>query len=204
MNKKSILTIILMVVAAFNATAQDNLEEKLIRMDADKTETRNSSERLAFFHKELVRLLVPEKAEFGVERVPSNGRESALTYDPETRALVYRVAEGNIWKATKEDYKAPTVKVFTLPIDQDKAIEWQMIIRNVFIIPSVSKEDNQLDGIRWEFFSDGKRAYTKNHNGAIAKFTDALILAVRNGDKATAETLIETEFKKFGTKFKLD
>ena len=186
MKKRLPIIAILLTLAALTASAQ----ERLIRFDNERMEIRNNSEKLSFYHKELVRLLMPESAAFGVERIPSNGKESALTYDSVACAFVYRVAEANIWSATrKTPYEAPAVQTFTIPTTQEYAQDIKRVLQYVIDDAEV-REDNQLDGIRWEYFCDGQRAYTKDHNGMFAKYTNELMECVRTGNTDRIESIL--------------
>ena len=182
----------------FVATLSVTAQETLIRLDNERLEIRNNSPRLSRFHKELARLLVPENAAYGVTVVPSNSKESALTYDSVAHAIVLREAEACIWGALRnEPYEAPAIKTYTIPYDYNKAKAMGKVLDEMLEASEV-KEDNTLDGIRWEFFSDKLRAYTKNHNGDIARYTEMLFGAVRKGDVDTINDILDGALQYFG------
>ncbi|MBR5656407.1 MAG: hypothetical protein IKW98_06980 [Prevotella sp.] len=186
MTKKSILTVLLAFVS-LTMVAQ----EKLIRIDKETLEVRNSSPRLWLYYNEMFRLLVAKNAEFGVVITPSNGTQSALSYDAQAKQLVYKQAESSIWKATKNQdaYKAPGVKSYTLAVSAKQAKKlkamWTDAVGN-----AVEKEDNMLDGIKWEFFIGKQGAKARTQDNAMVKLTEQLAKAVMNGDAKLKDSLL--------------
>ena len=193
MKRKHIFVTFLLAVGALAASAQ----ERLIVLDSERLALRNNNAKRSFFYQQMAELLTPQKAAWSVLRVPSNSKEAALAYDSLANVLVYKVAESTIWGATrKENYVAPEVKTFTLRIDTEKAMKLRTLIQAA-VVAAEDREDNQLDGIKWEYCCDGQRAYTQNHNSVMAKFTDELMETVGKGDASRAGTLIDDAFQQF-------
>ena len=87
--KKNIITMLLLA-AAMTLHAQD----KLFLPDSLHDAVRRSAPDLYFHDQEMLRLLMPKNAEFGVECVPSFECEWTLTYSPSAHALIYKVSQG--------------------------------------------------------------------------------------------------------------
>ena len=194
-----------------------NAQDKLILVDSESTEWRKRSPQFLLFDKEMDRLLMPQAA-FGVVCVPSNSPESALTYDSVLCALVYRKAENSIWSSTyramhkkkknkkensfswvnlkkPKNYVAPSVKTNTLSITPDQAGMLRAIWKNA-IGTAEYKENNMLDGIKWEYFIDDKRAKTHHSTNPLVQFTNELVKAVCTGDANRKDSLINMQFQR--------
>ena len=209
MIKKTTLGI-LFTLAALSAAAQD----RLIVVDSESLFWRSDSPQLAFFDKEMARLLMPAAAAFGVVCIPSHSQESTLAYDSVAHALVYNVAQESIWHATynamykkkikvkkegtvikrklrkqPKDYVAPGVKTFSLAVTPEQAQKLQAVWTNA-VSRAEYREDNMLDGVKWEYFVGGKRAKTHQHNSDFVKFTNQLAEAVRTGNASRKDSLI--------------
>lgn len=202
---------VLLALAALSGLAKD----RLIRVDDESTAHRKGNVSLSFYDREIARLLVPEKAPFGVVRQPSLMCESSLTYDSVAHVLVYMVAKESIWGATRQatiewkdsgnnsveetqrnhpiKYEAPGVTVFTLPITGQQAQTLKKIWTNA--VQNAVEEDKDmliLDGTKWLFFVGSQRAKTQMHDHAMAKFVDELMRAVRDGDNNKKDLLIKS------------
>ena len=219
MNKKSILTTLLALVA-MTISAQ----EKLIRIDNEDIAWQKDNPQYLFFNKEKARLLMPQGAAFGVECIPSFSPEWSLTYDSVAHALVYNEAQKSIWystynamykKKTKtkngikiakrklrkhpKDYQAPEVKTYSLTTNVEQAQMLKAICSDA-IGTSEPREDGMLDGTTWIYFIGEKRA--KAHTGSnynsysIVKLTNKLVEAVKAGDTVLCDSLISSEFQR--------
>ena len=214
MVKKIILsTIILALIAALTVTAQD----KLIRVVNKSTSWRKDKPKATLFGSEMARLLMPQGAAFGVECIPSFSPEWTLTYDSVARSLVYREAQTSIWHTTfqathkkkkigekrskwvtrkrPKDYVAPDVKTFTLPVSDDQ----RAMLRAVWETAVYGAEDREvfiLDGVKWEYFIDGRRAKSHRDKNVLVAFTEELRKAVRSGDANRKDSLIGNEFQR--------
>ena len=186
MTRKSILIVLLAFVSLTMAA-----QEKLIRIDKETLEVRNSSPRLFLFYNEMFRLLVARGAEFGVIVTPSNGLQSALSLDAHAKQLVYKQAESSIWKATKvvDDYKAPAVKTYTLPVTSKQAKKLKAIWTDA-VGNAVESSDNMLDGIKWEFFIGKQGAKARTMDASIVKFAEQLSKAVSTGNATLKDQLL--------------
>jgi len=214
MVKKIILsTIILALIAALTVTAQD----KLIRVADKSTSWRKDKPKATLFGSEMARLLMPQGAAFGVECIPSFSPEWTLAYDSVARSLVYREAQTSIWHTTfqathkkkkigekrskwvtrkrPKDYVAPDVKTFTLPVSDDQTA----LLRTVWETAVYGAEDREvfiLDGVKWEYFIDGRRAKSHRDKNVLVAFTEELRKAVRSGDANRKDSLIGNEFQR--------
>ena len=211
--KRIILSIILAVAAIFTATAQD----KLVRVADKSASLKKEKPKTTLFDSEMTRLLMPQGEAFGVECIPSFSPEWTLTYDSMTRSLVYREAQTSIWHTTYQathkkkkvgekrykwvprkrpkGYVAPDVKTFTLPISDDQA----GMLRTVWKTAVYGAEDREvfiLDGVKWEYFIDGRRAKSHRDKNVLVMFTEELRKAVRNGDTNRKDSLIGNEFQR--------
>ena len=219
MNKKSILTTLLALVA-MTISAQ----EKLIRIDSEDIAWQKDNPQYLFFNKEKARLLMPQGAAFGVECIPSFSPEWSLTYDSVAHALVYNEAQKSIWYSTygamykkktitkngrkiamrklrkhPKDYVAPDVKTYSVTISIEQAQMLKAICSDA-IGASEQREDGMLDGTTWIYFIGEQRA--KAHTGSnynpysIVKLTDKLVETVKAGDATRCDSLIGTEFQR--------
>lgn len=201
MNLKSIIIVLL----AFFALTME--AQHLIVVD-------NSWKKERLFDKEWVRLMIPEGTAFGVNCIPSHAREWALTYNPSTKQLVYKIVEKSLWsltfRATHEekvnedgthewleldrprDYVAPQVKTVTMTLTAEQAQKLENLWTTA-INAAVEKEVNLLDGIKWEFFKGDKRAKSHSQNNALVKFVQELVKAVNTGDVGRKDSLIDSE-----------
>ena len=176
--KKIILSTIILAAATITVLAQD----KLIRVADKSTSWKKGKPKTTLFDSEMARLLMPQEAAFGVECIPSFSPEWTLTYDSVARSLVYREAQTSIWHTTfqathkkkkigekrykwfsrkhSKDYVAPDVKTFTMAVSDDQTA----MLRTVWKTAVYGAEDREvfiLDGVKWEYFIDGRRA--KSH-----------------------------------------
>ncbi len=210
--KKIILSIIF-TVAALTATAQD----KLIHVADKSMSWRKNKPQTTLFDRELARLLMPQGATFGVVCVPSFSSEWTLTYDSVARALVYKEAQTSIWHSTYQathkkkkmgekrykwvprkrpkDYVAPDVKTFTLPVSDDQAAVLRAVWKTAVYGAEV-REVFILDGVKWEYFIDGRRAKSHRDKNILVVFTEEMRKAVRNGDTNRKDSLISNEFQR--------
>lgn len=210
--KKIILSIIF-TVAALTATAQD----KLIHVADKSMSWRKNKPQTTLFDRELARLLMPQGATFGVVCVPSFSSEWTLTYDSVARALVYKEAQTSIWHSTfqathkkkkmgekrfkwvprkrPKDYVAPDVKTFTLPVSDDQAAVLRAVWKTAVYGAEV-REVFILDGVKWEYFIDGRRAKSHRDKNILVVFTEEMRKAVRNGDTNRKDSLISNEFQR--------
>ena len=212
MMKKIILSLIL-ALATLTATAQD----KLIRVADKSTSWRKDKPKTTLFDSEMARLLMPQEAAFGVECIPSFSPEWTLTYDSVARSLVYREAQTSIWHTTfqathkkkkigekrykwvprkrPKGYVVPDVKTFTLPVSDDQ----RTMLRAVWKTAVYGAEDREvsiLDGVKWEYFIDGRRAKSHRDKNVLVAFTEELRKAVRSGDANRKDSLIGNEFQR--------
>ena len=215
--KKNIITMLLLV-AATTLYAQD----KLVLIDSASIAVRKRSSELFFHDQEMQRLLMPKDAEFGVECVPSFEPEWMLTYSPSAHALIYKVSQENIWykkyhfdhwddyshkpgEKRPKRYKSPKVNTYKLALADDQAEHLRTIWRNAIgqaIDENTVTVDNQkqrivhLDGTKWNFFLDTRRAQSRSTKNPHVAFTNALMEAVRDGDFQRMNSLIGDEFQR--------
>ena len=210
--KKTFLSVILILAAALTATAQD----KLIRVADKSSSWRKDKSQRMLFDSEMARLLMPQGAAFGVECIPSFSSEWTLTYDSVARALVYKEAQTSIWHTTYQathkkkkvgekrykwvsrrhpkGYVAPDVKTFTMTVSDDQTA----MLRAVWKTAVYGAEDREvfiLDGVKWEYFIDGRRAKSHRDKNVLVAFTEELRKAVRSGDTNHKDSLIGNEFQ---------
>ncbi len=212
-DKKKIILSIIFTVAALTATAQD----KLIHVADKSMSWRKNKPQTTLFDRELARLLMPQGATFGVVCVPSFSSEWTLTYDSVARTLVYKEAQTSIWHSTYQathkkkkmgekrykwvprkrpkDYVAPDVKTFTLPVSDDQAAVLRAVWKTAVYGAEV-REVSILDGVKWEYFIDGRRAKSHRDKNILVVFTEDMRKAVRNGDTNRKDSLISNEFQR--------
>jgi hypothetical protein len=212
--KKNIITILLLAISMIA-----NAQEKLILLDSASVTIRKRSPELSFHDQEMQRLLMPQDAEFGVECVPSFECEWTLTYSPSARALIYKVSKENIWykkyhfdhwdeythkpgAERPERYISPEVNTYQLALADDQAELLRTIWRGAIEqaidknAKNLTDEDKQqlniviLDGTRWNFFLDARRAQSHSTKNPHVAFTNALMEAVRDGDSQRMNSLI--------------
>ena len=210
---KIIILSIIFTVAALTATAQD----KLIHVADKSMSWRKNKPQTTLFDRELARLLMPQGATFGVVCVPSFSSEWTLTYDSVARALVYKEAQTSIWHSTYQathkkkkmgekrskwvprkrpkDYVPPDVKTFTLPVSDDQAAVLRAVWKTAVYGAEV-REVFILDGVKWEYFIDGRRAKSHRDKNILVVFTEDMRKAVRNGDTNRKDSLISNEFQR--------
>lgn len=211
--KKIILSTIILAAATITVLAQD----KLIRVADKSTSWKKGKPKTTLFDSEMARLLMPQEAAFGVECIPSFSPEWTLTYDSVARSLVYREAQTSIWHTTfqathkkkkigekrykwfsrkhSKDYVAPEVKTFTMAVSDDQTA----ILRAVWKTAVYGAEDREvfiLDGVKWEYFIDSRRAKSHQDKNVLVVFTEELRKAVRNGDTNRKDSLIGNEFQR--------
>ena len=213
MYKQTIIAIFFLIATAGKA------QDRLIRVDSTSVAWWKNYPQIVFFDKEKARMLIPQDAAFGVECMPSFSPEWALTYDSIAHSLIYREAEASIWSTTymvwykskkiwgkrhhskwvqrkhPKDYEAPAVKTFTLAITPEQTAMLQAIWQNA-CGTAVEREVLMLDGTKWEFFIDGKRAKSYRKENLFVKFTNELKEVVRNGDTSSSDSLINAEFQR--------
>lgn len=212
MMKKIILSLIL-ALATITVIAQD----KLIRVADMPTSWKKGKPKTTLFDSEMARLLMPQKAAFGVECIPSFSPEWTLTYDSVARSLVYKEAQTSIWHTTfqathkkkkigekrykwfsrkrPKGYVAPDVKTFTLPVSDDqRAMLWA--VWKTAVYGAEDREVFILDGVKWEYFIDGRRAKSHRDNNVLVAFTEELRQAVRSGDTNRKDSLVGNEFQR--------
>lgn len=215
MSKRFIITSLFALIT-LTTTAQD----KLIRVDSESIAWRKKNRQVSMAHQEKARLLIPKNAEFGVECLPSFSPEWSLTYDSLVHALVYKKALKSIWYSTYDamykkksktkkgrkitkrvmrkkpkDYVAPEVSTYTLAITPEQLQMLKAIWKNA-VGTSEDGIDNTLDGTKWEYFIEGKRAKTKNEKNKLVIFTNELQKAVMTGNSDLKDSLIDNEFQR--------
>ena len=135
-----------------------------------------------FYEQELWRLLNPNNAEWGVLRDIELMTEASLTYNAETRSLVFTEIDGILWsivhdattkriekgnhvwfkdrKKVKRSYKAPGTKSISLAIPDGMASKLKALWLAAASTPA--KNDlNLLGGVAWTFFADREKAEGK-------------------------------------------
>lgn len=212
MMKKLILSLIL-ALATITVITQD----KLIRVVDKPTSWKKGKPKTTLFDSEMARLLMPQEAAFGVECIPSFSPEWTLTYDSVARSLVYREAQTSIWHTTfqathkkkkigekrykwfsrkrPKGYVAPDVKTFTMAVSDDQ----RAMLRAVWKTAVYGAEDREvfiLDGVKWEYFIDGRRAKSHRDKNVLVAFTEELRKAIRSGDMNRKDSLIGNEFQR--------
>lgn len=210
--KKTILSIIL-AAATLTSTAQD----KLIRVAEKPASWKKGKPKKTLFDSEMARLLMPQEAAFGVECIPSFSPEWTLTYDSVARSLVYREAQTSIWHTTfqathkkkkigekrykwvprkrPKGYVAPEVKTFTMAVSDDQTAMLQTVWKTA-VYGAIDREIFILDGVKWEFFIDGRRAKSHREKNVIVAFNEELRKAVCSGDMNRKNSLIGNEFQR--------
>ena len=189
---------------------------KLIWVHNEDETWRKENPQTVLYDQEKTRLLMPQGAAFGVECIPSFSTEWTLTYDSVARALVYREVGKSLWHATyralhklrnidkthskwelrkhPKDYVAPAVKTASLPVSNDQA--W--MLRAVWTSAFHDAEDREvliLDGTKWEFFIDGRRAKSHREENALVSFVNDLKGAVATGNVSRKDSLIGNAFQ---------
>ena len=212
MMKKIILSLIL-ALATITVIAQD----KLIRVADKPTSWKKGKPKTTLFDSEMARLLMPQEAAFGVECIPSFSPEWTLIYDSVARSLVYREAQTSIWHTTfqathkkkkigekrykwvprkrPKGYVVPDVKTFTMAVSDDQ----RTMLRAVWKTAVYGAEDREvfiLDGVKWEYFIDGRRAKSHRDKNVLVAFTEELRKAIRSGDMNRKDSLIGNEFQR--------
>lgn len=214
-NMKRRLLPFLLALASVVGLAQD----RLISIDSAYVAWRKSRPQTVFFDNEKTRLLMPEGADFGVECIPSFSPEWMLTYDSIAHTLTYREAEENIFSKTfkawykskrkrgerhhyrwvqrkhPKDYEAPAVKSCSLAVTSDLAAMLRAIWAHA-VSNAEEREVHTLDGTKWEYFINGKRAKSHSKQNPFVNFTNELKEAVRNGDANRIDSLIGEEFQR--------
>lgn len=211
--RKIILSIILALASTLTATALD----KLIHVADKSTSWKKGKPQTTLFNREMARLLMPQGAAFGVECIPSFSPEWTLTYDSVARALVFKEAQTSIWHTTYQathkkkkvgkkqykwvsrkhpkDYVAPDVRTVMMAVSDDQAA----MLRAVWKTAVYGAEDREvfiLDGVKWEYFIDGRRAKSHRDKNVFVAFTEKLRKAVCSGDTNHMDSLIGNEFQR--------
>ena len=171
---KKLLSILLLTIG-ITAQAQDRLEPYWEC-------TKEDGLTIVFYKQELWRLLNPNNAEWGVLRDIELMTEASLTYDAETRSLVFTEIDGILWsivrdatskriekgnhvwfkdrKKVKRSYKAPGTKSISLAIPDEMAGKLKALWLAAVRTPA--KNDlNLLGGVTWTFFADRQKAEGK-------------------------------------------
>ena len=204
---RTIITILLAIVA-ISGSGQD----RLTRVDSTDVAWRQKFRQTVFFDREKSRLLIPEFAEFGVECIPSFSPEWALTYDSAAHALVYIVAQKSIWQTTyrsayklkkvsrdrskwvarkhPKNYVAPEVVVFRLNVTDENIAMLRAVWSDYVFNAEETGGSVMLDGTKWEYFIDGRRAKTHRENNRFVQFTNKLKEAIRNNDAGYCDSLL--------------
>ncbi len=211
MKKKAASTVLLLLLT-LTAAAQ----ERLIRVDSKDESRQRNDLQTTLNNKEKARLLMPQSAVFGMECIPSFSPEWTLTYDSTSHMLVYKIAKKSIWQATylathklkkineksnkwvsrkrPKDYVAPGVQTFSLAISEEQA----QTLREIWTIATVNAVDREvaiLDGTKWEYFINGRRAKTHSNKVTLVKFTNELAEAVKTGNKCRRDSLFSESQK---------
>ena len=211
MKPKTIITVVLALVA-MAGQAQD----KLIRVDSDSAAWQKDAPQYLLADKEKARLLMPQGAAFGVECIPSFSPEWTLTYDSVAHVLVYKIAEKSIWYTTyrsmhklkkvsknhsksvprkhPKNYEAPDVKTYSLSVTPEQVQKLRAIWRTA-VGTAEDKEVFMLDGTKWEYFIDGRRAKSHREKNVLVKFTNELAEAVETGNVSRKDSLFEASQK---------
>ena len=193
-------------------TAQD----KLIRVDSESLAWQKDDPQYLFANKEKARLLMPQGAAFGVECIPSFSPEWTLTYDSVAQVLVYKIAEKSIWYTTyrsmhkvkkvsknhsksvprkhPKNYEAPDVKTYSLSVTPEQVQKLRAIWRTA-VGTAEDREVFMLDGTKWEYFIDGRRAKSHREKNVFVKFTNELAEAVETGNVSRKDSLFEASQK---------
>lgn len=207
MKPKTIITVVLALVA-MAGQAQD----KLIRVDSESLAWQKDDPQYLFADKEKARLLMPQGAAFGVECIPSFSPEWTLTYDSVAHVLVYKIAEKSIWYTTyrsmhklkkvsknhsklvprkhPKNYEAPDVKTYSLSVTPEQVQKLRAIWRTA-VGTAEDKEVFMLDGTKWEYFIDGRRAKSHREKNVLVTFTNELAEAVETGNVSRKDSLFE-------------
>jgi len=207
MKPRTIITAVLALVA-MAGQAQD----KLIRVDSESVAWQKEDPQYVFADKEKARLLMPQGAAFGVECIPSFSPEWTLTYDSVAHVLVYKIAEKSIWYTTyrsmhkvkkvsknhsksvprkhPKNYKAPDVKTYSLSVTPEQVQKLRAIWRTA-VGNAEDREVFMLDGTKWEYFIDGRRAKSHWEKNVFVKFTNELAEAVETGNVSRKDSLLE-------------
>jgi len=206
MNKYSIITTLFLLI-----TLAGQAQDKLIRVDGKSKYRQKSYRQIAMYGEEKARLLMPQGSTFGVECAPSFSPEWTLTYDSLAHALVYRIAEKSIWYSTyhawhkqkrvrknysksvlrrkPKGYVAPRVQTYSLAITPEQVQQ----LRAIWLTAVSTAEDREvfiLDGIRWEYFIDCKRAKSHREENVLVEFTNKLADAVKTGSVSRRDSLL--------------
>ena len=94
-----------------------------------------------------------------------------------------------------KDYVAPDVKPFTLSVSDDQAAVLRAVWKTAVYGAEV-REVFILDGVKWEYFIDGRRAKSHRDKNILVVFTEDMRKAVRNGDTNRKDSLISNEFQR--------
>ena len=211
MKKKTVL-IFLLTIVTITMTAQD----KLIRVDSESLAWQKDDPQYLFANKEKARLLMPQGAAFGVECIPSFSPEWTLTYDSVAHVLVYKIAEKSIWYTTyrsmhklkkvsknhsksvprkhPKNYEAPDVLTYSLSVTPEQVRKLRAIWRTA-VGTAEDREVFMLDGTKWEYFIDGRRAKSHREKNVLVKFTNELAEAVETGNVSRKDSLFEASQK---------
>ena len=205
--KHTIITALFAFVALTMA-AQD----RLIRVDSESMILGKTNSQSAMFESEKARLLMPQGAAFGVECIPSFSPEWTLTYDSVAHALVYKIAEKSVWYTTyrsmhklkkvrknhskwvprkrPKDYVAPEAKTYSLSVTPEQVQKLRAIWRTA-VGTAEDREVFILDGTKWEYFIDGKRAKSHREKNVLVKFTNELAEAIKSGNVGRKDSLLD-------------
>ena len=215
---KIIITTALLALVAMMGLAQrlrvgehSSGMDKLIRVDSESTILRKNNSQRAMFESEMARLLMPQGAAFGVECIPSFSPEWTLTYDSVAHALVYKIAEKSVWYTTyrsmhklkkvsknhskwvprkhPKNYEAPDVRTYSQSVTPEQVQKLRAIWRTA-VGTAEDREVFILDGTKWEYFIDGKRAKSHREKNVLVKFTNELAEAIKSGNVGRKDSLL--------------
>lgn len=211
---------LILTIAFLSFTIVCSAQDKLIRVDSESIAWRKKDRQVSMADQERARLLIPQNAEFGVECIPSFSPEWSLTYDSLAHVLVYKKALKSIWYSTynamykkksktkngikiakrvlrrkPKGYVAPEVNTYTLAITSEQ-LQMLKAIWESAVGTAEDGTDNTLDGTKWEYFIEGKRAKTKREKNSLVIFTNELQKAVMTGDSVLKDSLINNEFQR--------
>ena len=211
---------LILTIAFLSFTIVCSAQDKLILVDSESIAWRKKDRQVSMADQERVRLLIPQNAEFGVECIPSFSPEWSLTYDSLAHVLVYKKALKSIWYSTynamykkksktkngikiakrvlrrkPKGYVAPEVNTYTLAITPEQ-LQMLKAIWESAVGTAEDGTDNTLDGTKWEYFIEGKRAKTKREKNSLVIFTNERQKAVMTGDSVLKDSLINNEFQR--------
>lgn len=152
--------------------------------------------RMAFYHKEISRLLNPKHISFGIGCEPSQSNEWILYYDSVKNTLVYKKSNKNIWQATRESVyqedketgrwtprkkpqriKGVKVETFSLPVTSQQAKSLKTMWMDA-VICAKNQKAIILNNKIYEFPLGELRTNIPNKMHPIIKFNNELMEAI--------------------------